>query len=45
METLDKKRLADVEDQRRREARLSAIEQFLGRLKSKEPASASPEPD
>jgi chromosome segregation ATPase len=38
-------RLADIEDQRRREARLSAIEEFLGELKSKEPASASPEQD
>ncbi|MGS1012997.1 DNA-binding protein [Rhodanobacter sp. UC4450_H17] len=32
-------RLADIEDQRRREARLTAIEEFLGELKSKEPVS------
>lgn len=37
-------RLADIEDQRRREARLSAIEEFLGQLKSKDPASTPTEP-
>ncbi|ODV26538.1 MAG: hypothetical protein ABT19_02775 [Rhodanobacter sp. SCN 68-63] len=38
-------RLADIEDQRRREARLSAIEEFLCQLKTKEPVGASPEQD
>jgi len=35
-------RLADLEDQRRQEARLTAIETFLGQLKPQEPAGETP---
>jgi len=38
-------RLTDIEDQRRREARLSAIEELLGQLKTNESVDASPGQD